>query len=97
MRKVFVLRRFPYGGKYHGPGSVLSMKDKVAKVMVAIGKAEYYEGEQNVAPEIPDAAPAAIDYAAEHGVDLSLVTPTGSNGRILKRDVTGYLTRMMKA
>lgn len=37
------------------------------------------------------ASDAAIDLAAEHGVNLSMVTGTGANGNITKPDVQAYI------
>lgn len=46
---------------------------------------------QTNTPDEPNAVPAAKALADEHGVDLSQITGTGVNGRILKSDVQGYL------
>lgn len=42
-------------------------------------------------PEPVKAVPAARKLAEERGVDLSLVTPTGPHGTIMKKDVETYL------
>lgn len=46
------------------------------------------EQQQNVR-----AAPALRRYAKEQGVDLTLVTPTGPNGQLLRADVDTFLQR----
>jgi len=89
MVKVTALRRFPYGGKYRKPGESFKMPKKLAHVLVVTGKAEY------AVEKTADAVKAAKDYAEENGVDLSDVDGTGKDGRILKRDVSSYMTRMM--
>lgn len=43
--------------------------------------------------EVAAASPRARRAAAEHGVDLVTVTPTGSSGRIRERDVLARATR----
>ena len=43
------------------------------------------------------ASPRARRFAREKGVDLSLVTGTGPNGRIAERDVVAYLESLPKA
>lgn len=73
--------------------------------VVVMSDAEYEQwGAQRSAPaaeapaaeapaqdDTPAAVPAAKALADEHGVDLSQITGTGVNGRILKSDVQGYL------
>jgi pyruvate dehydrogenase E2 component (dihydrolipoamide acetyltransferase) len=49
--------------------------------------------------EKPDhirAAPIARKMAQEKGIDLSLVTPTGPHGTIMKKDVEAYLASIQK-
>lgn len=43
------------------------------------------------------AAPAARKIAEEKGVDLSLITPTGPHGTIMKKDVEAYLDSAISA
>jgi pyruvate dehydrogenase E2 component (dihydrolipoamide acetyltransferase) len=43
------------------------------------------------------AAPAARKTAQQHGVDLSLVKPTGPHGTIMRQDVEAYLASIEKA
>ena len=38
-------------------------------------------------PDTPNATSAAVDLAAEHGVDLGSIDGTGKDGKILKSDV----------
>jgi pyruvate dehydrogenase E2 component (dihydrolipoamide acetyltransferase) len=43
------------------------------------------------------AAPAARKIAEEKGIDLSLITPTGPHGTIMKKDVEAYLASVIPA
>lgn len=43
------------------------------------------------------AAPVARKLAEQHGIDLSLVTPTGPHGTIMKKDVMAYLSSREEA
>ncbi len=57
-----------------------------------IAAAEKAEEPENVKPEgRVIAAPAAKKLALEKGIDISLVTGTGPNGRIVVKDVENYL------
>jgi len=47
-------------------------------------------------PERIRAAPVARKIAEQHGIDLSLVRPTGPHGTVVKRDVEVYLACMEK-
>jgi len=65
-----------------------------ARALHAIGKAKYLTrdmtagGHRPMQPAAPiNATEAAIKLAAERGIDLATVTPTGKNGRILASDI----------
>lgn len=64
------------------------------------GKAETTLPQKAPMPEKkPDhlrAAPLARKIAQVHGIDLSLVRPTGPHGAIMKKDVEAYLASMQK-
>jgi pyruvate/2-oxoglutarate dehydrogenase complex dihydrolipoamide acyltransferase (E2) component len=44
------------------------------------------DAESRQLPE-PEASPAAVRLAAEHGLDLSEIEGTGKGGKVLKSDV----------
>lgn len=82
-----------------------SLEDLIAELEKALGKGykvvvmsdddhAAWENSKKATPapaDEPSAVPAAKALADEHGVDLSQITGTGVNGRILKSDVQGYL------
>lgn len=78
-------------------GDVLGVVEegKVAKAEQAPGKAPEPEKEakEEAAPEpvAEKATPVARRIAEEHEVDLSMVEPTGTSGRITKEDVERYI------
>lgn len=110
---IQVIRRHPHGGKYREVGEVYDCPKKKADLLVIIGKAEYadfieHEPEPEQKAKEPEAenhgsdtginATDAVVAAAERdGIDLSSVTGSGKDGRILKRDLKDYKTRMMTA
>lgn len=73
-------------------GKTAMIKPKLANHLQRIGK-----GEVIVEPEQPAAAAGVAEDAAELGVDLSQIEGTGKDGKILKRDLKNYQTRMLKA
>lgn len=93
MDAIKVLKRFPYGGRYREIGEVLELPPKVAYVLTILRKAEYWYGE----PAKVNASAAAVEQAEKSGIDISSVAGTGKDGKILKRDMDEYLTRMMKS
>lgn len=102
MRLLRALRRHPYGGQYREVGAVYEAPEKFARLITRIGKAEYAQVEvepvtppKSAQPESP--SKAVLQEAEELGIDLAKVPGTGKDGRILKRDLDGYKTRMMQA
>lgn len=75
-------------------GKTRLLKRKLAEALEKRGKG--YFADKEYAPVI-DASDGAVELAAEAGIDLSTVEGSGKDGRILKRDLKGYNTRMMKA
>ncbi len=61
----------------------------------AAARLESTSTEQSAAAEQPTAAPpispVVARLAAEHGLDLSRISGTGTNGRVTKKDVEQYL------
>lgn len=83
MKKVqFVLRN----------GKVLPMKVKMAEHLE-------YAGKGYILHDVPEvnASEAVKSEADAEGVDLSKIKGTGKDGRILKRDLQSYKTRILKA
>jgi len=74
-------------------GKVLPMKRKMAEHLE-------YAGKGHIA-SVPDTAPLvseAVKHEADSlGVDLTSLEGSGKDGRILKRDLQSYRTRMLKA
>lgn len=60
-----------------------------------------YAGKGTIAVEIPapevKASDSVKEEAAALGVDLSIIEGSGKDGRILKRDLQTYRTRMLTA
>lgn len=82
MEKVtFVLRN----------GKPRLMNRKLAEHLAALDKGSIYEP-----PEVT-ASDAVKEEAASLGISLTAVQGSGKDGRILKRDLQGYMTRMMKS
>lgn len=73
-------------------GKVISLKPKIAEHLEYAGKGTIVLD----APE-PVASQAVQEEASALGVDLSAVQGTGKDGRILKRDLQSYRTRMLSA
>jgi len=91
---VKVLKRHPYKGP-RAVGEVYDCPAKLARVLVAVGKAEPID--QGAAFSAKTKENSIEEFAKTNGVDLSDVEGTGSKGKILKRDIQNYLTRDLKA
>ena len=93
-----VIKKYPRSGRMMKAGTVYDEPSRgTARIMIAIGKAELH-----VEPAAEQPAPAIIsesvaEFAAEKGIDPAEVDGTGKGGRILRRDVVSYMTRMMAA
>lgn len=76
-------------------GKTRMLKRKMADRLALRGKGIILDPE----PEAPavTVSDAVAELADQEGVDLSLVEGSGKDGRILKRDVHNYKTRMMVA
>lgn len=72
-------------------GKTRLMKRKMADHLERRGKGHIY-----VEPEI-NATPAVTDEAERMGINLRNVEGSGRDGKILKRDLRDYQTRMLKA
>lgn len=73
-------------------GKTLKLKVKMAEHL------EYARKGRIVVPEVPVVASEAVKAEADAiGVDLAKIEGTGKDGRILKRDLREYSTRMMQA
>lgn len=79
-------------------GKSRPMKRKMAEHLARVGKGfiEGTEPEADQAPK-PKAADTVKAEAKALGIDLENVDGTGKDGRILKRDLHQYKTRMMTA
>lgn len=73
-------------------GKVLRMKRKTAEHLAKRGKGSLLEP----LPE-PTASESVKSEAEKLGVNINDVEGSGKDGRILKRDIRGYQTRMLKA
>lgn len=93
MKTIKVLRSHPKGGKHRKAGEIYDAPDKFADLMVILGKAEY----ASFIEHVPNASDAVAEEAQEAGIDLTQIQGTGKDGKILKRDLREYQTRMMKA
>jgi len=75
-------------------GRVISLKPKIAEHLE-------YAGKGTVVLDIPElevkASESVKAEADALGVDLSAVEGSGKDGRILKRDLQSYQTRMLAA
>lgn len=73
-------------------GKTLKLKAKMAEHL------EYARKGRVVVPEVAVVASESVKAEAEAtGVDLTKIEGTGKDGRILKRDIREYNTRMLKA
>lgn len=102
MKTIKVIRAHPKGGRRREVGEVYDAPEKFADLMVILGKAEYAEFIQHEPIAEPKeqgqkTADGVAEEAARLGVDLSAIEGTGKDGKILKRDLREYQTRMMKA
>jgi len=78
-------------------GEALPEKYQTATSSPAEPKPEWTAGPATKEPKTPGkirVAPVARSMAEKEGVDLSLVTPTGPHGTIMKKDVEDYLTKI---
>jgi pyruvate dehydrogenase E2 component (dihydrolipoamide acetyltransferase) len=65
------------------------MEEAIPTSREMVGPLPFHLGEKG--PKVINAVPVARKMAEEKGVDLSLVTPTGPHGTIMKKDVETYL------
>jgi hypothetical protein len=65
----------------------LSSERENARVVEELPEPEPVEAIEELGVEEPDATPAALEYAAEKGIDLSQVEGSGKDGKITKPDV----------
>lgn len=77
-------------------GDIFEFPEDYATPLVKSGLIEVCEPKNIAPPEPPvpveiNATDAAIELAQENGIDLSLVTGSGSGGRILKSDVVDIM------
>lgn len=102
-KTIRVLKSFPKGGRMRPVGEVYEAHKRFADLMVKVGKAEYVT---DPAPKPAKQAPSARKVLASDavlkeaeglGIDLAEIEGTGAGGRIIKRDLQGYATRMLKA
>lgn len=73
-------------------GKLVRIKEKLAKHLVKAGKGEILADEPEVV--VSESVKAEADAL---GVDLSSVEGSGKDGRILKRDLKTYQTKVLKA
>lgn len=76
-------------------GKTRMLKRKMAERLALRGKGIILESEHE-APAV-SVSDAVSELAEQEGVDLSLVEGSGKDGRILKRDINSYKTRMLTA
>jgi pyruvate/2-oxoglutarate dehydrogenase complex dihydrolipoamide acyltransferase (E2) component len=91
MKTLKALKGHSYGGKFRPAGSIYNASSRDANLLVLVKTAEYHS-----APEVVT-APFTVKVDAESDIDLSQIQGTGINGRVLKRDIREYKTRMMIA
>ena len=65
------------------PGTVMDLDRETALELIREGRAVAYDPD----PEPIEATDAAVELAAEHGIDLAKVAGSGAEGRILVSDV----------
>lgn len=78
-------------------GKTVMMARRYAETLRKLGHGTYATGQPEAKAENPVEAPepraseAVIEFAKEHGVDLSAIIGTGKDGRIKKSDVEAVI------
>lgn len=73
-------------------GKLVRIKEKLATHLVKAGKGEIVADEEEI-----NASSGVKAEAQALGVDLSKVSGSGKDGRILKRDLKTYQTKVLRA
>lgn len=91
MKTLKALKGHSYGGKFRPAGSIYDASSRDANLLVLVKNAEYFSAPEVVTP------PVSVKVDEESDIDLSKIQGSGINGRVLKRDIREYKTRMMIA
>ena len=97
MPDIEVLKTYPYKGSiYHSGDAHKGAPEKFAQLMIRVGKARLASPDDKTDGGIV-ASDAVKSLAKEQGVNLLDVKGSGVNGRINKKDIETYKTRVMVA
>jgi pyruvate/2-oxoglutarate dehydrogenase complex dihydrolipoamide acyltransferase (E2) component len=91
MKTLKALKGHSYGGKFRPAGSTYDASSRDANLLVLVKNAEYHSAPEVVTTQV------SVKVDLEDEVDLSKIQGSGINGRVLKRDIKEYKTRMMTA